>query len=203
MKAELAEFQTEINEETKFVKDTRVEVLESVHNDYYEILNPPQQNVNLINQAHFQSLTNQNQGMYLYYWYESYQRVQQHNVYNIRKGNSKFSLFINDKEYTLKTAIKGDKRQTTKKPHPAVEKIWDERVVGFLQHTGDMKAQIEQNRNKDLEHLRTNLFVKPELADIVESHITSTLKNIEKIEVDIRGIQNAYKKLKDEEVVVQ
>ena len=65
-----------------------------------------------------------------------------------------------------------------------------------------MKEQIEQYRNKDLEHLRTNLFVKPELADIVESHITTTLKAIEKIELEIREIQNSYKKLKDEEVVL-
>jgi truncated hemoglobin YjbI len=99
--------------------------------------------------------------------------------------------------------IKGDKRIKTKKPHPKVEEAWDEQVSVFLQHTGDMKARIEQYHNKDLEHLRTNLFVEPEMANTVESHITSTLKDIEKIELVIRETQNVYKKLKDEEVVVE
>jgi hypothetical protein len=44
------------------------------------------------------------------------------------------------------------------------------------------------------------LFVKPKLANIVESHIAATLKNIEKKKKKIREIQNGYKKLKDEEV---
>jgi MoxR-like ATPase len=202
IREELAEFQTEIDEETKFVKDIRVEALASVHNDYYEILNPLSQYDNLINQNEFNSLTNQNQVLYLCYWDDSYRQSQHHNRYYMRKGNSKFSVFISDIEYKLKTVIKGDKRQATKKPHPAVEKTWDERTAGFLQHTGDMKAQIKQRRNKDLEHLRTNLFVKPELANIVETHITSTLKDIEKIELDIREIQYGYKKLKEEEVII-
>jgi len=56
---ELVNFKTEIDEETKFVKDTRVEELASVRNGYYEILNPPDQNSNLINQNEFNNLSNQ------------------------------------------------------------------------------------------------------------------------------------------------
>jgi MoxR-like ATPase len=202
IRKELAEFQVEIDEETKFVKDTRVKVLGSVHNDYYEIVNPPNSQSNLINQNNFKSLTNANQQKPLYYWHPSYQQVQHYSSYNTRKGNSKFSIFINDTEYQLKTTIKGDKRQTTKKPHPKVEESWDQRTAGFLEHTGEMKKQIEHYQNKDLEHLRVNLFVKPELANIVEAHITETLKEIDKIELEIRQIQNRYKILKNEEVVL-
>jgi MoxR-like ATPase len=199
---ELVNFKTEIDEETKFIKDTRVNVLASVHNDYYEILNPPNQNSNLISQNEFKNLSNENKNMYLYYWHSSWNQIQNNYTYNIRKGNSKFSIIINDKEYNLKTKTKGEKRQATKKPHPKVEEDWDNRVNGFLQHTDGMKNQIEQYRNKDLAHLRTNLFVEPELANIVESHITKTQKDIEKIELEIREIQHNYKKLKDEEVVL-
>jgi MoxR-like ATPase len=199
----LVNFKTEIDEETQFVKDTRVDVLEPVHNDYFEILNPPNQNSNLINRNEFNNLSNQNNGMFLHFWEPTYQRVQRYSSYNIRKGNSKFSLFVNDKEYNLKTVIQGDKRQTTKKPHPSVEKDWDGQVNGFLLDTSDIKSRIEEYQKKDLEHLRTNLFVDPALANIVESHITTTQKAIEKIELEIREMQNSYKKLKDEEIVVQ
>ena len=199
---EISNLKIEIKEETKFVKDIRVEELESVDDDYYNILNPPDQYNNLISQNDLKSLSNQNKNIRLHYWEASYKRVREYNTYNIRKGNSQFSVFINDKEYNLKTMAKKEKRQATQKPHPKVEEDWDNRVNGFLQHTGGMKNQIEQYRNKDLAHLRTNLFVEPELANIVESHMTKTQKDIEKIELEIREIQHNYKKLKDEEVIL-
>jgi hypothetical protein len=53
-----------------------------------------------------------------------------------------------------------------------------------------------------LEHPRTNIFVNPDLAKIVESRITETIKSIEKIELEVKETQNGYQKLKDEEVVL-
>ncbi|GHS99395.1 hypothetical protein FACS189421_09770 [Bacteroidia bacterium] len=47
------------------------------------------------------------------------------------------------------------------------------------------------------------MAVKFALANIVETHLTNTQKEIEKYEVEIRKIQNDYKKLKDEEVVIK
>ncbi|MDR0475819.1 MAG: AAA family ATPase [Treponema sp.] len=196
---ELIEFKAEINRETKYFKDVPIEALVSVRNDYFEILNSPYQNSNLINQNEFKSLSNQNQRIYVCYWDDSYQQVRQYSEVYIRKGNTKFSVFINDKEYKLKTKTQVDKQQKTRRPNEYTEKAWDERVKGLLLNTEDMRNQIEEYRNKDLEHLRTNIFVDPALANIVESHITATQKEIEKIELEIREIQNAYKKLKDEE----
>jgi hypothetical protein len=65
-----------------------------------------------------------------------------------------------------------------------------------------MKKQIEAYRSKDSEHLRTNLFADPSLANFVEAHITAAIKEIEKIEIGIREIQNNYKTLKEKEVVL-
>lgn len=202
LKDELEEFKTEIKEETKFEKDTRVETLVNARNDYYEIVGFNSEN-NLIRQIDFNSLTNSNQAIRLYYYYDYYGRVQQNGNFNIRKGNSKHSIFINDNEYKLKTNTKGEKRQITKKPHKKVEEDWDGRVANYLEVTNTQKEELETYRTKDLQHLRTNLFINPELANIVESHLTSTRKEIEKFEVEIRKIQNDYKKLKDEEIVIQ
>lgn len=202
LKDELDEFKTEINEETKFEKDTRVETLVNSRNDYYEIRGFDNEN-NLIRQIDFNKLTNSNQSFRLYYYYEYYKQVQQNRTFDIRKGTSKHSVFINDKKYQLKTKVTGKKHQITKKPHKKVEEDWDSRVVNYLEVTNNQKEELETYRTKDLQHLRTNLFVNPELANIVESHLTSTRKEIEKFEVEIRKIQNDYKKLKDEEIVIQ
>ena len=202
LKDELDEFKTEIKEETKFEKDTRVETLVNARNDYFEIVGFNNEN-NLIRQIDYNNLTNSNESVRLYYYYEYYRQVQQNRTYNIRKGNSKFSIFINDQEYKLKTTTKGEKRQITKKPHKKVEEDWDSRVANYLDVTNNQKEELETYRTNDLKHLRTNLFVNPELANVVESHLTSTRKEIEKFEVEIRKIQNDYKKLKDEEIVIQ
>jgi len=124
---------------------------------------------------------------------------------HIKKGKNKHSLFLSNDTYSgyelQMEVIDVEKDKVfTKKPHPSVEKDWDGRVDDFLQHTSDMRNQIEQYRNKDLQHLRTNLFVEPKFANIVESHITATQKEIDKIELEIREIQNGYKKLKDEPI---
>jgi MoxR-like ATPase len=196
---ELVNFKTEIDEETKFVKNTRKTVLFE-KDDYYELTNPPSQYDSYIKKEVFKQLTNEEQ--YIYTYYTRYSSYNQHNGFQARKGKDKFHISMNDTDYQLKTIVQGDKRQRTKKPNPKLEEIWNNQVSDFLQHTGDMRNQIEQYRNKDLEHLRTNLFVDPVLANIVESHITATQKTIEIIELEIREIQNNYKKLKDEEVVL-
>jgi len=206
LKEELDEFKEEIKEETKFVKDTRVDVLVNSRNDYYEILKHDDE-ANLIKQTDYDNLTNENAHIYLYYWYSSWNEIRKrdsyYNNWEIRKGNSNFSVFINDKEYQLKTTTKGEKRQITKKPHKAVEDDWDKKVAQYLEVTNKQKEELEQYMTKDLEHLRTNVFVNPVFANIVETHLTKTQKEIEKYEVEIRNIQNDYKKLKDEEVVVK
>lgn len=201
IKDELKEFQLEISEETKFEKDTRVEVLINARNDYFEIIGFDENN-NLIKQSDFTILTNTNIHMYLGYWYSHWNEYRKNSRYEIRKGNHPFTIFINNNEYKLKTSTKGEKRIITKKPHNKVEEDWDIKVRTFLELTNDLKEKLENYRNTDLKHLRIHLFVKPELANIVESHITETRKEIEKIEVEIRRIQNEYKKLKDEEKVV-
>lgn len=201
LKGELKEFKVEIKEETRFEKDTKVEVLVNARSDYYEIIGIGDNN-NLLRQIDFQNLTNNNTVRRLYYWYQHYNQVRESNYsFNIRKGDSKHTVFINDKEYNLKTRTDGEKRKITKKPHKKVEESWDLRVNNYLEVTNNFRKQLEDYKNKDLMHLRTNLFVSPEYANIVETHLTDTQKEIDKLEVEIRKIQNDYKKLKDEEVV--
>lgn len=200
LKGELTEFKVEIKEETRFEKDTSVEVLVNARSDYYEIIGIGDNN-NLLRKIDFQNLTNKNTDFRLYYWYQYYNRVQQSDSFNIRKGNSKHTVFINDKEYNLKTRTDSEKRKITKKPHKKVEESWDLRVNNYLEVTNDFRKQLEDYKNKDLMHLRTNLFVSPEYANIVEKHLTDTQKEIDKFEVEISKIQNDYKKLKDEETV--
>jgi MoxR-like ATPase len=200
IKDELQEFKTEIKEETKFEKDTRVESLIE-NSGYYEIENPPSQHDRFIEKSMFEQLSNDKQSVSLYY--SQYSSFYQHNRYQARKGKDKYHVTLDDNDYKLKTNVSGEKRQITKRPHKKVEEDWDSRVRNYLDVTNTQKEEIEVYRTQDLHNLRTNLFVNPELANIVETHLTSTRKEIEKFEVEIRKIQNDYKKLKVEEITIK
>ncbi|MDR0568804.1 MAG: AAA family ATPase [Spirochaetaceae bacterium] len=200
---DIAALRSEIAVDTISVKDAKIKVLDPVHGDYYEILNPPNPYNTLIRISDYNKLTEANYLILLGYFNMAHQRVDLVNSYHIRKGSSPFGIFIEDKEHKLKITVQEGKQQITKKPHPKVEELWDARIADFLQNAKAMKEEVEQYRSKNLEHLRTNLFVKPELANIVESHITAMQNQILRIELDIKDIQQSYKTIKDEELMLE
>ncbi|GHV79354.1 ATPase [Spirochaetia bacterium] len=203
IQGELREFKTEIDGETKIVTDERLTVPANAQSEYYElVMRPGNPTVNLIRQSDFKKLTNTDATMYLHYWNKNYQKTEPYDRFGIRKGPSEFSVFVDDVEFQLKTEIKGAKRQITKMPQPGIAKDWDEKIAGFLERTADMKKHIELCHSKDREHLRSNLFVDPSFANFVDNHVTAAIKEIEKIEIEIREIQNGYKTIKEEEVVI-
>lgn len=203
IKDQITDLETEIKEETKFVKDTIGEELAvfGTGTSYYEV-EETQDQYKYIAITDYQALTDKDTLLYRY----SYQNNGFHHYHqrsNARKGSKTFTIFLDAKEYLLKTQISVSKRETTKKPHKATENHWDEIVAKILSVTTNLKEQLETYRNEDLRHLRTNLFVLPELADIVETHITDTRKEIDKLAIEIRRIQNDYKALKDAEVIIK
>ncbi|GAB4346977.1 MAG: AAA family ATPase [Flammeovirgaceae bacterium] len=115
-----------------------------------------------------------------------------------KKGKDKYHIILNNREYRLKTQLVDEEKCKTKKPHKKVEESWDSKVKKLLEMTNFMKEYIGIYRTEDLQHLRNNLFVNPELANIVESNLFDTMKEIEKFEIEIRKIQESYKKLQDE-----
>lgn len=90
----------------------------------------------------------------------------------------------------------------TQKPHPSTKKHWDSEVLKFLESSAKLFSQIEKYKENDLAHLRFNIFVKSELAEIVEINIRETYKEIEKFEVDIREIKHYYDNLIDNRLLI-
>ncbi len=201
IKDQITDLETEIKEETKFVKDTRVKELTVLLGGYYEV--EIQGEYKYIAITDYQALTDKDTSLCPYrYQHNNFQSLH-YQQWTVRKGSNKFKIFLNGAERSLKTQINGDKRETTKKPHKATEKHWDEIVAKILSVTTKLKEELETYRNEDLRHLRTNLFVLPELANIVETHINDTRKEIDKLAIEIRRIQNDYKALKDAEVIIK
>jgi MoxR-like ATPase len=121
----------------------------------------------------------------------------------VSKGSSPFQVLVDGTECTLDTMPTGDKRRISRKPSPIQESAWDTRIQGLLDYTGGMKDRLAQCQKREYKQLRVNLFVPPALASLVESHVATVHKEINKLEVEIREIQHAYKTLTDEEVLLR
>jgi MoxR-like ATPase len=195
-------FKAEIKKETVYTKDEQFDVLYIPVPGYYEIENPPNQNMKLLLQYDYHRLTNSHQSITLSFTHPSDNEVKSCGLYNIRKGTSRFEIVVENSEYQLRTVTHGRIYRKTRKPAPDIEKKWDCRVVYFLDMLQNAKAKVEEYKQKDAPYLRENLFVEPEYAVSVESHVPNLLKEIEKKELDITLAQNAYKKIKNEEVVL-
>ncbi|MDR0583714.1 MAG: AAA family ATPase [Treponema sp.] len=194
-------FREEIEKETVYVKDEQFNILYIPIAGYYEIENPPNQNMKLLLQYDYHRLTDSYQNIGISYKNPAYNDVNSSGLYNIRKGNSPFGIIINDTEFRLRTVTHGRLYRKIKKPSPDIEKEWDRRVTSFLDMLQNAKVKIEECKRKDAPYLRKNLFVEPEYAAAVEAHIPNILKEIEKKELDITLAQNTYKKIKSEETV--
>lgn len=192
IKEQIVSIQNEIKKETSIENDTRVEKL-AFYNESIEILNPPNHTYNYIAKATLNQLTNQNQHHNLMDVNHYHQRG-----FNISIGKDKFHIKIDGNDVQLKTEVKGNKRIIIRKPHELIENSWDNKISLMLSHINDLKTQLEKYLNTDLKEIRLNLFVKPELAFYVETHIADTKKELEKLIFEIRGIQDNYKCLKSE-----
>ncbi|MDR2797642.1 MAG: AAA family ATPase [Treponema sp.] len=231
IREELRALQAEITQETRRIQDTRTEVLRLIAGGYYRItdtperyikkqdfegLTPEAQTLPLYSRQRLASgYLNRNRSAQLQKGSGAFSMQvdgieQDMETLMIRQGNAQvnqgsgpFQVTIDGRECTLDTMPTGDKRRISRKPAAAQERAWDTRIQGFLDYTAGLKSRLAQYRKREYKQLRVNLFVPPALASLVESHIALVHKELDKIEVETREIQHAYKTLTDEEVLLR
>ncbi|MEY4905525.1 MAG: hypothetical protein RI894_666 [Bacteroidota bacterium] len=200
VKKQIDELTADVKKETSYVKEEKGVRNKLIDGKYYEIIfgnqNIRDESYTLILKNDFNKLKQNteiaikrylNNGNHNHY--DTYAKAHKHNTAILLKDNyhsHDYRMFeIATEEHTNQITL-------TKKPHTAVAKEWDKTVAKILTYTNDLKAQIQHYRNTDLKHVRTNLFVDAQLADIVESHLFEIQKNIEKLEIDTKQIQHDY-----------
>lgn len=186
---EIEDFEKEIIEETLFEKIISRDVLIS-DGDFYEITNF---NKNFyIKIEDFNQLTTKVKNIYLYEKYNS--NFSRYSTYNVKKNNRQNYIVIENDEFKLKTKSKEEKKTENKTPHEALVKYWNERIAVYISKIEWMKNQLEEYQNNDLKHLKVNLFVPPNLADIVQNQLIMTQNEIEKMTIEVKRIQTKYQK---------
>ncbi|MDR2632691.1 MAG: AAA family ATPase [Treponema sp.] len=230
IREELSALQAEISRETRRIEDSRCEVLRLITPGYYRILGEERQERYIKKQdfeglrAEAQTLPlyarqrlasgylNRNRSAQLQKGSGTFSLhidgieqdmetlMSRQESAQVSRGSGPFQVVVDGRECTLDTMPSGDKRRISRKPAPAQERAWDTRIQGLLDYTAGMKSRLAQQEKQERPHLRTHLFVPPAWASLIESHIERTYKELDKLAVEIREIQHAYKTLTDEEV---
>jgi MoxR-like ATPase len=202
LKEQIAELDTETQEDTHFIRDTSREEPFVFEGFYYEVAGITTEN-KYISINNFNALTTTEKAVYLPYLDIYHGDLRNNLTFKLQKGVEKFTLIVNGQTYKLRTENTGDKRQITRKPHKTTEKHWDDRIKTLLDATAEFKEKLTDFRAKQVENSGDNLFVKSSNSAIIEAQLMGNQGEIEKLEVDIKRVQHYYKNLKHLEVVIE
>jgi tryptophanyl-tRNA synthetase len=196
MRAAIDAFQAEVNTETLFEKRVKIVTPELHRGSFYfvEGVSRP-----LIPKQEYELLTaNPKQVTFYYDSSDDWQRRHHTENYKASKSNKDNHIIVNGTEQKVRGTVEHEKTTTTKAPNDRLKTAWNNHVSTLLSALDELKGQIHTYRSNDLAQLRANAFVPAELASHVETHITDTLKTIEKNELEVKRIQHYYENVKSE-----
>jgi hypothetical protein len=118
--------------------------------------------------------------------------------YLIKASNKPNHIVLNGKLHKIEVDEKEEIVPYTRKPRPRQKVDWDKRIKVLLTKFSNLKSQIEHFKKNDLQHLSVNLFVNPNLAEIVETNLNDTKKEIDKLEIETNSIQDYFENIEDQ-----
>ncbi len=193
IKQELKEFEEEVEKETKIKNRVYADELMTIDEDYLEVLNLKQYfDGYLIKKADFSRLSREeNQSMSLYD--ENFSLTNRINA-KLSSQENAIDIFYNSRTttYPLKTKKVEKDEIIKKKPHPVIEKYWNERVETMYQYIDEQKAKIQTDSPEELNQLPENIFVHPKLAEIVESNLNDVKKSLNNLRLRVEKLAFYY-----------
>ncbi len=196
LKQELKDFEEEVYQETKIQNKVFKNELISVEKDYYEVLDIKQYfDGFLIKKADFAKL-NRDENVSISLYDENQALTNRLNAKLSTEENS-IEIFYNSKttRYPLKTQKAESTEVILKKPHPVILKYWDERIATLQKYIQAQKAKLSQESPDELNYLQENLFVHPNLSQIVEANMKDVIKTLDTLELRVEKLAFYYQSL--------
>jgi len=196
IKKEVSEFQAEVEQEISIKHSISEEQLMPIEDEYYRL----------------EKQNNKFQGVYIkinQYRQLSIEDTEVVNFYDedknlvnrVRssKGKEKHSITVlhDAKENTYKLGVRlADKAQVIrKKPHPIVQKHWDERYQQLTDFIATQIQNMGDNSPIELETLTTNLFVESDFATIVKKNFEEVASSLQQLKLTLEQLQFSYTKI--------
>lgn len=196
LKEELSDFDIEVK---NYCNDNRKETIETPKVFYSSFYNIPTLNRSLIKATDFKNLDGEYTQIQFYNnSNDDWSRRNYSEYYTIKSSTKSNHIVLDGKLHKIEVDEKIEIVPYTRKPTTRLKTDWDKRVKVLLTKFSNLKSQLDHYRKNDLQHLRVNLFVNPTLADIVETNLNDTQREIEKLEVEANRIQHYYENIEDQ-----
>ena len=192
-KREVSDFEEDVDQEVKVKHTVTEEQLMPVEDEYFELLKEDDKfEGTLATIKQFQKLQMEEAQVVNFY-------DQEFNLVNrlkAKKGSRQFTIdvFYNSERYTypLRTRKVERTRVIFKKPHPILEKHWDERLQRLNAYLDQQLEKIRANAPNELNHLDENLFVSGELSEVVKANIQEVAEALQNLKLRLEKVQYMY-----------
>ncbi len=193
LKREVEDFEKDVNEEIRVKHTVAEEQLLVVQEDYYELIKEDQQFEGFLVQVkQFRQLNLEDPQVINLY-------DGKHNLVNrlrAKQGLGEFTIEVihNDRTYTYALRTKKGERQEVifKKPHPIVQKYWEERFEQIRSYLRKQEENLRNNLPAELEFLEQNLFVEARYAEVVKSNLREVQEALQKVGLQLEKVQFSY-----------
>jgi MoxR-like ATPase len=172
LKREVAEFEADVQAETRIKHMVEEAKLIPVEESYYELEKDISQFRGvLVSIDQFRGLSDTEMASVNFY-------DEERNLVNRirgRKGPRENTIEVNfngtDQVFRLKTALVERAEIIRKKPHSILQKFWDQRMEQLTSYIAEQQTAIAEHGPEELSGLEAHLFVAPEYAEVVSANL--------------------------------
>jgi MoxR-like ATPase len=196
LRQELRDFEEDVNRETRIPNVVVTDQLLPVERDYYEAFNIEQYfDGNRVKRAEYDKLLlDEDIAISLYD-----DKGNLTNKVKARKSRNPNEIQItwNSKTYAfpMKT-VKAEKTEVIyKRPHPVMYQYYSDRARKLETYLEEQQLKARENAPVELRQLRENLFVEPQLADLVESNLREAEQSLQSMRLKVEKIRFSYESL--------
>lgn len=190
---ELYEFEQEVRNEVFIPHQVITEEMQSVDTEFLEVLNIRNYfQGSLIKKSDFVKLNIEE-------WKSIGLFDTEHNLVNkiqAKLSLEKHTIEILHNSQTIPLKMKTVAREKTeyikKKPHPLVQKFWNEKAQELKNYIQQQQQKLTEEAPVELKHLKTNLFVPAPLAQIVERNMNESKKVLQNLALQLEKIVHLY-----------
>jgi MoxR-like ATPase len=196
IKTEVEDFEKEVLEEVQVKRQVAEEQLMVVQEDYYELIKEEQHFEGLlIPVKQFRQLTLDEAQVTNFYD----QNLNLVNRLRSKKGAGEFSIEVlhNDRNFTFPLRTKkGEKTEIIfKKPHPLVQRFWEERLAQVRTYLEKQVQHLNEHAPVEMEYLEQNLFVDAQYAEIVKHNWHEVQEALQRLGLQLEKIQFLYERV--------
>ena len=193
LKKEVKEFQEEVEQEIRIPHTVSTQQLMPVHDEYFRIEKQDNQFQGVLVQIkQYRALTIDEPQATNFFDAEK-------NLVNrimATKGKEENTIEVHRSSvitiYHLETRLIEKTEYISKKPHPIVQKFWDERYQQLSSFITQQLENMQTNRPVEIERLEHNLFVEAEYAEIVKKNYEEVFAHLKQLQLSLEKLQFAY-----------